>query len=75
MLRIRVQQPSDHPLVLGMLLPRLVFEKLDASLAQRNGDFDSFLSKGELLRARKEVRNDLQVSERFVRIRDFPAHQ
>lgn len=74
MLRIRVEQPPDHALILSIMLPGLTLEKLDASLAQRNGNFDSFISIDEFLWTRKEVRNDLEVSERFVCVFDFPAH-
>jgi hypothetical protein len=75
MLRIGVEQPPDHALVLSVVFPGLALEELDASLAQRDGDFDSFIPKDEFLRARKEVRNDLEVSERFVGVLDFLAHK
>jgi hypothetical protein len=50
-------------------------EEFNASLTQRDGDFDSFIPKDEFLWARKEVRNDLEISERFVGVLDFPAHK
>ena len=74
-LRIGVEQPPDHALVLRVMFPRLTLEKLDAALAQRDGDFDSFIPKDEFLRAGKDVRNDLEVSEGFVRVLDFLAHR
>ena len=72
---IGVEQPPDHALVLRVMLPGLALEELDASLAPRDGDFDSFVPKDEFLRARKEVRNDSEVSEGFVRVPDFLAHK
>jgi hypothetical protein len=42
---IGIEQPADHALILRMMFPRLTLEKLDASLAQRNGDLDAFARK------------------------------
>ena len=58
MLGIGVEQSPDHSLVLRMMLSSFPFEKLHASLAQRDGHFDSFLPKDEFLGARQEIRND-----------------
>ena len=55
MLRIGVEQPPNHA---GFIL-----KEINASLAQRDGNFHSFISKDEFLRPRKEVRNDLEVSK------------
>jgi len=73
-LGISVEQPPDHALVLSVMFPSLTLEELDASLAQRDSDFDSFIPKDEFLRARKEVRNDLEVSQWLVRVLDSFAH-
>lgn len=73
-LGIRVEQPTDHALVLSVMFPSLALKELNASLTQRDGDFDSFIPKDEFLRARKEVRNDLEFSEWLVRVLDFFAH-
>ena len=75
MLRIGIEQPPDHALVLGVMLPRLTFEELDTSLAQRNGDLHAFVPKNQFLWPWKKVRNDREVSERFVGVFDFPAHR
>ena len=74
MLRIGIEQPPDHALVLRVMFPRFTFEELDASLAQSNGDLDAFVPKNQFLRSGKKVRNDLEVSEGFVGVFDFPAH-
>lgn len=74
MRRVGVKQPPDHALVLRVMFPSFTLEKLHASLAQGDGHFDSLISKDEFLRTREEVRNDLQVSERFVGVLDFLAH-
>lgn len=74
MLRIGIEQPPDHALVLRVMFPSLTLEELNASLAQRDGDFHALVPKDKFLRARKEVRNDLEVSEEFVCVLDFPAH-
>lgn len=75
MLGIGIEQPPDHALVLRVMLPGLPLEELDASLAQGDGHFDPFVTKDEFLRAREEIRNDLEVSEWFVRVFDFLAHR
>src|SRR6266568_1427718 len=73
MFRISVEQPADHPLILGIVLMRLAFEELHAALAQGDRDLDPFIPEHEVLRARQEVRNDLWVSERLVRVPDKPC--
>lgn len=56
---IGIEQPSDHPLVLRAMFSGLVFEEVHTSLTQGNGDLDSLIPKDQVLRPRKEVRNDL----------------
>lgn len=74
MFRVRVEQPPDHALILGVMFPSLTFEKLDTSLAQHKGNFDAFIPKDEILWPWQKVRNDLEVSEGFVCVFDFLAH-
>jgi hypothetical protein len=57
-LGICVEQAANHSLVLGVVLPRFGLEEIDTTLAQRDGDLDTFVAKDELLRRRQEVRND-----------------
>jgi hypothetical protein len=71
---ISIEQPPDHPLILRVVSPRLVLEKLDAAFAQCDRDLDPLISKHKVLRTGKEVRNDLQPSERFARVLDLLAH-
>jgi hypothetical protein len=54
---IGVEQSSDHPLVLGVVSPRLGFEEVDAAPAQRDRDLDPFIPKDQFFGARKEVGN------------------
>ena len=72
---IGIEQPADHALVLCVVFPRLTLEELNASLAQRNGDFDAFVPKNQFFGPGKEVRNDPEVSEGFVGVFDFLAHR
>jgi hypothetical protein len=74
MLRVSVQKPADHALVLRIVSSRYGLEEFHTAFAQRNGDLDPLVPEDEILRARKKVRNDSWVSERFVRVSDFPAH-
>ena len=77
MFRIRVEEPPDHSLILRVVFPRLAFEELNATLAQRNGDLDALVPEDEIFRGWKEVTNDLQSSEALVRVSDslFPLRQ
>jgi hypothetical protein len=75
MLGIGVEQSPNHALVLGVMLAGLPFEVLNASLTERDGHFDSFVQKNQFLGARQEVRNDSQVSERFVCVLYSSAHK
>jgi hypothetical protein len=75
MLCIGIEQPADHALILRMMFPRLTLEKLDASLAQRNGDLDAFVPKDQFFWPGKEVRNGTEVSEGFGGVSDSLAHR
>jgi hypothetical protein len=75
MLGIGVEKSPDHALVLSVMFAGFPLEELDTSLAQRDGHFDSFVPKDEFLWARQEIRNNLEVSEWFVRVFDFLAHR
>lgn len=72
-LRIGIEQPPDHALVLGAMFSSLTLEEVDASLAQRDGDLNAFDTKDEFIGPWKEIRNDPEVSEGFVRVRDVLA--
>jgi hypothetical protein len=67
-LGIGIKQPPDHALVLGIVLLRFALEELDAPLTQRDCDLDLFVPKNEVLGARQKIRDDLEVSEGFVRV-------
>lgn len=72
-LRVGVEKPPDHSLILGVVLPRLAFKELDAPLAQRDGDLDPVVPQDEVLGTRKEIRDDLKAPEGLVSVSDFPA--
>src|SRR5437879_1782276 len=74
MLRVSVQEPPDHALILRVVPSRFGLEEIHAAFAQRDGDLDPLVPEDEILRAREKGRNDPWVSERFVRVPDFPAH-
>ena len=42
MLRVGVEQPSDHALVLRIVFTRFVFEEFDAAFTQGNGHLYTF---------------------------------
>ena len=45
---IGIEQSSDHPLVLRVVLARLALEELDATLAQRDGDLDTLIPEDDV---------------------------
>lgn len=75
MFGIGVEQPPNHPLILGVVLLCLNLEEVDATLAQGNGDLDPFVLKYKILRPGKKISDDLGGSEGFVRVFYFRAHK
>ena len=49
MLGIGVEQPANHPLILRVVSLRLGLEELDTTLAQGDGDLDTFVLKYKIL--------------------------
>jgi len=43
--RIRVEQPTDHALVLSIVFDRFLLKEVDAAFAQRQSDFYAFVPK------------------------------
>ena len=75
MLGIGVEKPPNHPLILGVVLPCLDLEEVDATPAQGNSDLDPFVLKYQILGPGKKVSDHPGVSEGFVRVLDFRAHK
>ena len=73
--RVNIQQPTDHLLILGMMLFRLLLEKLNAFLTQSNRDFYRIFLKYEFLWSRQEIRHNFQGAEGFISVFDFRAHK
>jgi hypothetical protein len=75
MLGVGVKETPDHALILCVVPSRLGLKEFHAALAQRDGHLDALIPKDQILGARKKVRNDPWVSERFVGVSDFLAHR
>ena len=58
-LRVTVEEPADHTLVLRAVLPRLALEEVHAALRKRNRDFYSLLPERKLLGRWQEIIDDL----------------
>jgi hypothetical protein len=58
MLRIGVEEASDHPLILCVVLPRFAFEEVNTAFAQCDGDLDAFIAEDEIFRWRQKVTDD-----------------
>jgi hypothetical protein len=63
---IPIQKRANHPLILGSMLASLTFEKVNASLGQRNGHFLRILPKYELSRRRKKILNYAQAPKCLI---------
>jgi len=46
---VSIQQPTNHSLVLRFVFHRLILEKINASLAQGDGDLYIFVPKSQLI--------------------------
>lgn len=55
---IGIEQSPDHALVLGVMFTGFPLKVLDASLAQGDSHFDSFVPKDELFGSRQKIRNN-----------------
>src|SRR6266702_5927670 len=74
MLRVSVQEPPDHALILRVVPARFGLEEIHTAFAQGDGDLDPLVPEDKILGSGKKVRNDPWVSESSVRVSDFPAH-
>lgn len=66
-----VQEASYHFLILCVVHPGLLLEKVDRTLAQSNSDFDLFLIVGQLARRWKEIVNDFDIAQRLTGVSCF----
>jgi hypothetical protein len=44
---INIQQATNHPLILRVVLARFLLEKLDAAFAQADRDLHAFIAKSK----------------------------
>jgi hypothetical protein len=72
---VRVEEATNHPLVLRISSRRCRLEEVNALLAERDGDFDIFIPECQFSGRWKEVANDLGLPHRFIRVFDFRAHK
>jgi hypothetical protein len=72
---VSIKKPSDHSLILRVVLKGLTLEEVDATFAQGERYLDSVIPEDEILRKRKKIGNNLKVSEWLVCVLDFPAHR
>ena len=62
-LHVGVEQPPDHPLVLGLVLSRFQFEKINAALAQRQRYLDARFAKGKIRGRWQKVRHHFDLAQ------------
>ena len=73
--RISVQEATDHALVLSAVFRGLALEEFDAALRERNRHLHAFLAEGKLFGRGQKVRNDFQITQRFIGVSDFLGHK
>ena len=74
-IHIRIEQLSDHSLVLRLVFGRMRLEKLNASLAQSNSYLYAFITKCKLVGWGKKIWYNPILSQRFIRVLCFRAHR
>ena len=74
-LRVGVQQSTNHALVLGTVPLGLAFEELHAAFGKGNGDLYPLVLQYQVFGLGKKVRNNLHSSHGFIRVFDFRAHK
>jgi len=70
-----VEQTSDHPLILGIVLQGLTLEEVHTAFAQGERYLDPVIPENQILRTREKIGNNLKVSEGLVCVLYFPAHR
>ncbi|HJT21237.1 MAG TPA: hypothetical protein VJ746_12245 [Nitrospira sp.] len=70
-----IDQPPDHSLVLCAMFARFPLEELDASFAERDSYFDTFVPKDESSGRGREVRNYSQLTDGLVAVFYFLDHR
>ena len=74
-LRVGIEQSTNHALVLGAVPLRFAFEELYAAFGESNGDLYPLVLQYQVFGLGKKVRNDLHSSHGFIRVSDFRAHR
>jgi hypothetical protein len=74
-IHIRIEQLSDHSLVLRPILGCMRLEKLDASLAQGDSYLYTFIAKRKLVGWGKKIRYNPKLSQWFIRVLCFRVHR
>jgi len=74
-LRVGIEKPPDHSLILSVVLERLPLEEVNAAFAQGERHLDSVIPKYQVLGKRKKIGNNFNLSEGLVCVFDFRAHR
>jgi hypothetical protein len=74
-INIRVKKPTNHALILSVMLRSFGLEKLDTLFAQGQSNFDTLLAKSQLGRGWKKVCNHLRLAKGFIHVLYFRAHK
>ena len=75
MLRVGIEQSTNHALVLGAVPLGFAFEEVHAAFGEGNGDLYPLILQYEVLGLGKKVWNDPHSSHGFIHVFDFRAHR
>lgn len=67
-IHVRIEQLSDHALVLRLVLGRVRLEEFDAPLAQSDCYLHSLIPKCKFMGWGKKVGNNPIIANRFIRV-------
>ncbi len=74
-LRICVEQTSNHPLILRVVPLGFVLKEFDTTLAKRERYLYPVITKGQVLGTRQKVGYDFNFSEGLVGVFYFRVHR
>jgi len=75
MLRVCIQEPANHALILCVVLLCFALEKVNAAFSQRERYFHAILTKHKILWWWEEISDNLQRTDWLIRVLDFRAHK
>jgi hypothetical protein len=71
MLRVYIQKPTNHALILGVVLLCFALEKVNAAFGERERDFHAILTKDKAFWCWEEIPDNPRRTDWLIRVFDF----